>query len=74
MFMTEKKVKTSFTLSQTGKGLLEQLSEWYGISMSAVVEMLARKAARAEGLLPGATIQLEGTDHERDRGMAERPL
>lgn len=70
--MAEKKVKTSFTLSQTCKNLLGALSEWHGISMASVIEMIVREEARSKGLFPG--VQLEGTDHESDRGMAKRSV
>lgn len=65
--MTDKKVKTSFTLSHLCNSLLDALSEWHGISKSSVLEMLVRERARSEGILPDNP--LEGTDHVSDRRL-----
>lgn len=45
-----KNAQTNVRLSPVGKEALQALSERHGISATAVVEMLLRDRARAEGL------------------------
>jgi len=42
---------TSFSLSRLGKEQLRALSDYYGTTMTGVVEMLIRDRAREVGLL-----------------------
>jgi len=42
--------KTSFTISQIAKKLLALLAVRYGLSRTAMLELLIREAARAEGI------------------------
>ena len=42
--------KTSVTLSDEAKKLLEELAKKYGVSQTAILELLIREKARQEGL------------------------
>ena len=56
-------VKKAFTLSiritDEGKHLLDELSEWYGVSKSSVLEMAIREKARSEGIVPHNPVKEE---------------
>ncbi len=43
-------VKTSFTLTEEAKRLLEELAKKYGVSQTAILELLIREKAKQEGL------------------------
>ncbi|MFN8486530.1 MAG: ribbon-helix-helix protein, CopG family [Caldilineaceae bacterium] len=43
-------VKTSFSLSEEAKKLLEELAKKYGVSQTAILELLIREKAKQEGL------------------------
>jgi len=45
----DKKKKTSLTLSSQGKALLEKLAAHYGVSQSAMMEIIIREKAKSEG-------------------------
>lgn len=45
-------VKTSFTLTEEAKKLLEELAKKYGVSQTAILELLIREKAKQEGLWP----------------------
>jgi DNA-binding PadR family transcriptional regulator len=44
------KTKTSFSLTEKAQALLGKLAEEFGMSQSAVLEMLIRERARKEGI------------------------
>ena len=44
------KIKVSFTVTSEGKQLLEKLAAQYGMSQSAMFELIIREKARQEGL------------------------
>lgn len=45
-----KNKKTSITISDDAKRLLEELAEKYGVSQTSIIEMLVREKARMDGL------------------------
>jgi hypothetical protein len=48
--MANKRVSTGMRLSETAKRQLEELSDHLGISQTAIVEILIREKAKAEGI------------------------
>jgi hypothetical protein len=42
--------KTSITLSNEAKKLLEELARKYGVSQTAIIELLIREKAKQEGI------------------------
>ena len=54
--------KTSFTISQIAKKLLALLAVRYGLSRTAMLELLIREAARAEGIGSDELVKVEWKD------------
>ncbi len=44
------KKKTTFVFTDEGKRLLEELAKKYGVSQTAILEMLVREKAKQDGI------------------------
>lgn len=53
--MPKRPETVSFRISEEGKDLLYQMTDYYGVSQSSVFEMLLRDRARELGLEPKAS-------------------
>ena len=45
-----KNKKTSITISDEAKKLLEELAKKYGVSQTSIIELLVREKAKQEGI------------------------
>ncbi len=60
--MAKKVFTLSIRITAEGKHLLDELSEWYGVSKASVLEIAIRQMARSEGIAP-----LDPIKEEKDK-------